>query len=110
MQVCRLRDGLDALQGGGHVLRPGPGRGDVQGLAAVAADETGGGTPPDQQEPVPPSTAGPAEHGRKNGRKNQGLAESQQADPPAGPPSYHGPKNQVQKPASPHASASHQLL
>jgi len=38
-----LRDGLDALPGGGDRLCPGPGGGDFQGSAASAADEAGGG-------------------------------------------------------------------
>jgi hypothetical protein len=38
-----LRDGLEALPGGGDRLCPGPGGGDFQGSAASAADEAGGG-------------------------------------------------------------------
>ncbi len=38
-----VRDGLDALPGGGDRLCPGPGGGDFQGSAASAADEAGGG-------------------------------------------------------------------
>jgi hypothetical protein len=43
-----VRNGLDALPGGDDVLRPGPGRGDLQGSAASAADQAGGGV----QDPV----------------------------------------------------------
>jgi hypothetical protein len=40
-----VRNGLDALPGGGDLFRPGPGGGDFQGSAAPAADEPGAGVP-----------------------------------------------------------------
>jgi hypothetical protein len=43
-----VRDGLDALPGGGDLLCPGPGCGDLQGSAAPAADQAGSGV----QDPV----------------------------------------------------------
>src|ERR1700761_232339 len=39
----RVRDGLDALPGGGDLVSPGPVRGDLERSAAAAADDAGGG-------------------------------------------------------------------
>ena len=38
-----MRHRVDALPGGGDLFGPGPGRGDLEGSAAAAADEAGGG-------------------------------------------------------------------
>jgi len=38
-----VRDGVDALPGGGDLAGPGPGRGDLEDPAAAAADQAGGG-------------------------------------------------------------------
>ena len=37
-----VRDGVDALPGGGDLAGPGPGGGDLEGPAASAADQAGG--------------------------------------------------------------------
>src|ERR1019366_5316671 len=59
---------------------PGPGPGQIRSSPPGSASRPSR-TPPDQQEPVPPSKEG-----------NPGAVEPRQPGPPAGPPSYPDPK------------------